>query len=108
MEFTCSNQFVIDFLSSIVHSWTLNATDGNPVRESTGKIVAGSEERHRGTIPTPRFARRPPKIAYMIYNYIPVTGAHDTVLDYADLFTITLRNDDVQEFDTRWVEILFL
>ena len=37
---------------------------------------------------------------------LPVTGAHDTVLDYADLFTITLRNDDVQEFDTRWDEIL--
>ena len=27
-------------------------------------------------------------------------------LHYADLFTITLRNDDVQEFDTRWDEIL--
>ena len=34
------------------------------------------------------------------------TGAHDAVLDYADLFSITLRNDDVQEFDTRWDEIL--
>ena len=42
----------------------------------------------------------------MIYDYFPVTGAHDTVLDYADLFTITLRNDDVQEFDTRWDESL--
>ena len=35
------------------------------------------------------------------------SGAHDTVLDYADLFTITLRNDDVQAFDTRWDEIPF-
>ena len=43
-------------------------------------------------------------IAYMIYDYFRVTGAHDTVLDYADLFSITLRNDDVQEFDTRWDE----
>ena len=42
----------------------------------------------------------------MIYDYFRVTGAHDTILDYADLFTITLRNDDVQEFDTRWDEIL--
>ena len=42
----------------------------------------------------------------MIYNYFWVTGAHDTVLDYADLLTITLCNDDVQEFDTRWDEIL--
>ena len=43
----------------------------------------------------------------MIYDYFRVTGAHDTVLDYADLFTITLRNDDVQELDTRCDEILF-
>ena len=26
--------------------------------------------------------------------------------DYADLFTVVLRNDDIQEFDTRCVEIL--
>ena len=38
----------------------------------------------------------------MIYDYFRITGAHDTFLDYADLFTITLRNDYVQEFDTRW------
>ena len=25
---------------------------------------------------------------------------------YADLISITLRNDDVQDFDTRWDEIL--
>ena len=30
-----------------------------------------------------------------------VTGAHDTVLDEAELFSITPGNDDVQEFDTR-------
>ena len=42
----------------------------------------------------------------MIYDYFRVTGAHDTVLDYADLLPITLRNDDVQEFDARWDEIL--
>ena len=47
------------------------------------------------------------QIAYMIYDYFRVTGAHDTVLDNADLFPFTLRNDDVQDFDTRWDEILF-
>ena len=46
------------------------------------------------------------QIASMIYDYFRVTGAHNTVLDEADLFTIALRNDDVQEFDTRWDEIL--
>ena len=47
------------------------------------------------------------QIAYMIYDYFRVTGAHDTVLDNADLFPFTLRNDDVQDFDMRWDEILF-
>ena len=42
----------------------------------------------------------------MIYDYSRVTGAHDTVLDYADLFSVTLRNDNIQEFDTRWDEVL--
>ena len=46
------------------------------------------------------------QIAHMIYAYFRVTGAHDAVLDYADLFTITLRSDNVQEFDTRWDEII--
>ena len=46
------------------------------------------------------------QIAYMNYEYFRVTCAHDTVLDCADLFTITLRNDDVHEFGTRWDEIL--
>ena len=41
----------------------------------------------------------------MIYDYFRVIGAHDTVLDYADLFSVTLQDDDVQEFDTRWDEV---
>ena len=43
-------------------------------------------------------------VAFMIYDYFRVTGAHDTVLDYADLFSITLH-DNVQDFDTRWDEV---
>ena len=42
----------------------------------------------------------------MTHDFFRVTGAHDTVLDYADLFSITLRNDNVQDFGTRWDEIL--
>ena len=42
----------------------------------------------------------------MIYDYFRVTGAHDTLFDYADLFCITLRNDNVQDAHTRWDEIL--
>ena len=44
----------------------------------------------------------------MIYDYFRVTGAHDTVLDNADVFSVTLRNDEVREFDTRWDEVFFL
>ena len=44
------------------------------------------------------------QIAYVIYDYFRVIGAHDTALDYADLFSVTLRDDNVQEFDTRWDE----
>ena len=46
------------------------------------------------------------QIAFVIYDYFRVTGAHDTVLDYADLFSVTLHDDNVQEFDTRWDEVL--
>ena len=46
------------------------------------------------------------QIAFMIYDNFRVTGAHDTVLGYADLFSVTLRDDNVQEFDTRWDEVL--
>ena len=42
----------------------------------------------------------------MIYDYYRVTRAHDTFLDYSDLFSISFRNDDVQDFDTRRDEIL--
>ena len=46
------------------------------------------------------------QIAYMIYDCFRVTGAHDNVLDNADLFSIILRDDDVENFDMRWDEIL--
>ena len=46
------------------------------------------------------------QIAYLIYDYFRVTGIHDSVENYADLFTIVLRNDDIQEFDSKWDGIL--
>ena len=42
------------------------------------------------------------QIAYLIYEYFRVTGANDSVENYAGLFTIVLRNDDIQEFDSKW------
>ena len=46
------------------------------------------------------------QIAYLIYDYFRVTGSHDSVENYADLFTISLRNDDIQEFDSKFDGIL--
>ena len=46
------------------------------------------------------------QIAYLIYEYFRVTGANDSVENYADLFTIVLRNDDIQEFDSKCDGIL--
>ena len=46
------------------------------------------------------------QIAYLIYEYFRVTGANDSVENYADLLTIGLRNDDIQEFDSKCDGIL--
>ena len=46
------------------------------------------------------------QIAYLIYEYFRVTGANDSVENYADLFTGGLRNDDFQEVDSKWDGIL--
>ena len=44
------------------------------------------------------------QIAFMIYDYLRVTGAHDTVLDYADLFSVILHDDNIQEFESVQIE----
>ena len=47
------------------------------------------------------------QIACLIYEYFRVTGTHDSVENYTDLFTLVLRNDDVQDFDSKLDEILW-
>ena len=42
------------------------------------------------------------QIACMIYKYFCATGAYEAVQGLADLFTMTLQNDNVQDFDVRW------
>ena len=46
------------------------------------------------------------QIVYLIYEYFRVTGAHDSVENYADLFTISFRNVSIPEFDSQWDGIL--
>ena len=45
------------------------------------------------------------QIAYLIYEYFCVTGANDSAENYTDLFTVVLRNDDIQEYDPKWDEL---
>ena len=51
-----------------------------------------------------RFLRKR-QIAFMIYDNFRVSGANDTVLDYADLFSAALHDDNIPEFNTRWDEV---
>ena len=44
---------------------------------------------------------------YLIYEYFRVTGANDSVENYADLFAVVLRNDDIQEFDSKWTKFYY-
>ena len=41
------------------------------------------------------------QIAYLTYEYFRVTGANDSVENYADQFTIVFRSDDIQECDSK-------
>ena len=70
--FIGSPRAVIDSSSTpyqgMLHFWNQSATGGNPVRYSTGKLVARSEKRNRETLPTPRSARKP--------SFFPAEGSH--------------------------------
>ena len=46
------------------------------------------------------------QIAHLIYEQFWVTGTDDSVENYTYLFTIVFRNDDIQEFDSKWDGIL--
>ena len=59
-------------------------------RISLEELKAQKEDRFRGR-----------QIAYLIYEHYRVTRNHDSVENYTDLFTV-LRNDDIQEFDSKW------
>ena len=77
--------------------------------ETKSSIIPASRERSvwRNKRPKSRTVfLRGRQIAYLIYEYFRVTGANDSVENYADLFTIALRNDDIQEFDSKWDGIL--
>ena len=45
------------------------------------------------------------QITFMIYEHFRVTSTHVAILVYRDLFSISLHDDVVQRFDTRWEEV---
>ena len=62
------------------------------------KRVSVEEQRGQNT---DRFLRGR-QIAYMDDEYVRATGAYEAVQGLADLVTMTLQNDNVQDFDVRW------
>ena len=60
----------------------------------------GTESSERGSFPSWKTDRLHDLRLLLVYD------AHDTVLNYADLFSVTLHGDYMQEFDTRWDEVL--
>ena len=72
------------------------------------KIIQNSHFKKR-SVSRNRKPRRGPvfmRKTFMIYDYFRVTGAYDTALDCADLFSVTRHDDHIQEFDTKWDEVL--
>ena len=81
------------------------------IASALNKIIHNSQFKRRISLEEQKAQKqdsflRGRQIAYLIYDYFRVTGSHDSVENYADLFTISLRNDDIQEFDSKLDGIL--
>ena len=75
-----------------------------PVRN---KIIQNSKFKKKGSFAEQKPSKRPVATRNTDRFHNPrlllrVTGAHDSVLDYADLFSVTLHDDNIETFDTRW------
>ena len=77
------------------------------IASALNKIIQNSQfkrrvslEEQKDTQKEDRFLRGR-QIAYLTYDHFRVTGTHDSVENDTDLFTIVLRKDDIQEFDSK-------
>ena len=68
------------------------------IQNSNFKKMAYLEE-HRAQNED-RFSRGR-QISKKIYEYSWVTDTHESIYDFSDMMSVTLRGDDVQSFDTR-------
>ena len=81
------------------------------IASALNKIIHNSHFKRRISVEEQRSQKqdrflRDRQIADLIYDYFRVTGVHDSVENYAYLFTISPRNDDIQKFDSKWDGIL--
>ena len=81
------------------------------IASALNKIIHNSQFKRRLSLEEQKAKKddrflRGRQIAYLIYDQFRVTGTRDSVENYTDLFTIVLRNDDIQEFDSKWDGIL--
>ena len=81
------------------------------IASALNKIIHNSQFKRRISLEEQKAQKqdsflRGRQIAYLIYEQFRVTGTDDSVENYTDLFTILLRSDDIQEFDSKWDEIL--
>ena len=77
------------------------------IASALNKIIHNSQFKRRISLEEQKAQKedrflRGRQIAYLIYDCFRVTGIHDSVENYTDLFTVVLRNDDIQEFDSKW------
>ena len=79
------------------------------IASGLNKIIRNSHFKWRGSLEEQKAQKEDRflcgrQIAYLIYNHFRVTGANDSVENYADLFTTVLRNDDISgiRFETWW------
>ena len=82
------------------------------IASALNKIIHNSQFKRRISLEEMKKAQKEDRflrgrqIAYLIYDHFRVIGSHDSVENYTDLFTFVLRNDDIQEFDSKWDGIL--
>ena len=73
------------------------------------KIISNQHFRSRVSVEEQRAQKidrfpRGRQISYMIYDHFRRTGAYDAAQDLSDPFNVFLHEDDIQDFDTRWVK----
>ena len=69
------------------------------IASALNKIIHNSQFKRRISLEEQKARKqdrffRGRQIAFLIYDYFRVIGSHDSVENYTDLFTVSLRNDD--------------